>query len=1015
MTMRPNDSGAAMADQQAADDVDRRQFLKVLGVTGVGTAALTGCSTDRVAKLVPYMVQDENQVPGIPTVYASTCTECATGCGVHVITREGRAIKLEGNPEHPVNAGTLCSRGQAGLQALYNPDRIGAPLAKNAAGGFDEITWEDAIARLAARLGQAGNRVAAINGYGPSTFSQLLEGMVGQLGGTTVSWQPFAREAESRANQRTFGRDDLPAYDFGVARYIVSFGADFLETWGPTMEQSRGFAASHGFNDGTMARHVYVGPRMNLTGANADEWLDVAAGSEVFVALLLARAAAEAKGSPLAGDLARWTAAEVSARTGIDAARLTRIANEFAAATPSLAVAGGIAAQHRGAIDLCHAVNLANVAAGNLGQTVNFGLGSTPTAGYGAVQGLFARMERGEVAVAIVHEANPLYAMPKSGNFQASFAKVGFKVSTANVMDETAAASDLILPNLHALERWDDSFSRPGVRSLMQPVMTPVRPGMHTGDVLLKVAQALGGSAAANFAEPSFEARLQAAWTVGATGDFPTFWRTSLARGGVFLPAVSSNPTLVDGAAALDPAAPAFDGDAEFTFLPYPSLMYHDGRGANKPWLLENPDPMTKITWQSWAELHPETARRLDVREGEIIELTSPHGAIRAQVYLFHGIREDTIGMPLGLGHTEYGRYAKDRGVNALDLLGAADGQGYLPYVATKVSVTKTPGYRKVAKTEGNPRQLGRGIIEQMPLVYAAQGMTPEQAYKAAGGETHEINPPREREAIDGWYEAQKEGWKLGNYADDATPKWAMAVDLSRCTGCSACVTACYAENNIPTVGEEQIFKGREMSWMRIERYWEGGEDGAPIEARFAPIMCQHCDNAPCEPVCPVYAAYHTPDGLNGQVYNRCVGTRYCSNNCPFKVRYYNWLKYNESAWPEPLNLQLNPEVTVRARGVMEKCTFCVQRIRGAQHKARLEDRPLKDGEIVPACAQACPSKAMTFGNIKDPEAKVVQWSRDPRGYTMLELTNVRPAVTYLAKVVAQEPVVHAADEHGGH
>jgi anaerobic selenocysteine-containing dehydrogenase/Fe-S-cluster-containing dehydrogenase component len=1003
-----------MADQQAAQGVDRRQFLKVLGVTGAGTAALTGCSTDRVAKLVPYMVQSEQQVPGLSTTYASTCTECSAGCGVHVVTREARAIKLEGNPENPIAEGKLCSRGQAGLQALYNPDRLGAPMAKNASGGFDEITWDDAIARLAAKLSAAGGRVAAINGYGLSTFSSLLEGMVGGLGGTTIRWESFAREAESKANLRTFGRDDLPFYDFAKANFIVSFGADFLETWGATVENARGFAAAHGFNDGRMAKHVYVGPRMNLTGANADEWLDVPAGTEVFVALMLARAAAEKNGSAIAGELAAHTPAAVAKATGLDEARLAKLAEEFAAATPSLAVAGGIAAQHRGAIDLCHAVNLANVAAGNLGQTVKFGAGTTPTGGYGAMLALTERMARGEVAVAIVHEANPVYALPKHGKFAEAFAKVGFKVSTANVLDETAAACDLILPNLHGLERWDDLFPRAGVRALLQPVMEPVKPGMHTGDVLLKVAKAIGGTTAANFADASFEARLKAAWQVGAPGDFDAFWRAALGRGGVYVEAPTQQPALVAGAASLAPTAPAMDGDGEFAFVPYPSIAYHDGRGANKPWLLELPDPMTKITWQSWVEMHPETAKRLDVREGEIVELTSPHGTIRAQVYVFMGVRPDTLAMPLGLGHTEYGRYAKGRGVNALDLLGSADGQGFLPYVATKVSVTKTPDYRKVAKTEGTPRQLGRGIIEAMPLAYAAQGMTPEEAYKAAGHEPHEINTPRELEAIDGWYEAQKEKWKLGNYADDATPKWGMAVDLSRCTGCSACVTACYAENNIATVGEEQIFKGREMSWMRIERYWEGGEHGEPLEARFAPVMCQHCDNAPCEPVCPVYAAYHTPDGLNGQVYNRCVGTRYCSNNCPFKVRYYNWLKYNETAFPEPLNLQLNPEVTVRARGVMEKCTFCVHRIRGAQHVAKLENRELRDGDVVTACQQACPSGAIRFGNVKDPNAKVVEWAANARGYTMLELTNVRPAVTYLAKVLHREPVAHAeADTHG--
>ena len=371
--------------------------------------------------------------------------------------------------------------------------------------------------------------------------------------------------------------------------------------------------------------------------------------------------------------------------------------------------------------------------------------------------------------------------------------------------------------------------------------------------------------------------------------------------------------------------------------------------------------------------------------------------------------------MPIGLGHTAYGRYAKDRGVNPLDLLGAADGQGFLPYVATRVALRKTGDYRQVAKTEGNPRQLGRGIIEAMPLAHAAAGMTPEESYKAAGHPPHQVNTPRELAALEGWAAVVEERTRLGDYARPDLNKWGMAVDLSRCTGCSACVTACYAENNIATVGEDEVFKGREMSWMRIERYWEGGEHGEPLEARFAPILCQHCDNAPCEPVCPVYAAYHTPDGLNGQVYNRCVGTRYCSNNCPFKVRYYNWKLYNEHAWPEPLNLQLNPEVTVRARGVMEKCTFCIQRIRGAQHDAKLEGRPVRDGEAVPACAQACPSRALKFGDVNDPEAEVLRWKADPRGYTMLELTNVKSSVTYLAKVLHQEPAAHEAPAEGGH
>ncbi|MES2306247.1 MAG: molybdopterin-dependent oxidoreductase [Gemmatimonadota bacterium] len=1005
-----------MADESETSGVDRRKFLKVLGVTGAGAAALSGCSTDKVAKLVPYLVQSEQQVPGVATWYASTCTECSTGCGIAVKTREARPIKLEGLAEHPINAGTLCSRGQAGLQGLYNPDRLAGPLARNAAGGFDKISWNDAAARVAAKVGAASGKVAAINGYGPSTFSTLLTDFIGAAGGKVVYWEAFGRDAERKANEKTWGRSDLPVYDFASAKHIVSFGADFLETWGAVVEQQRGFAESHGFHDGTMAKHVYVGPRMSLTGANADEWMNVPAGSEVMVALAMAQVVAARKGGALAGSLAAYAPEQAAKATGLSAAQLTAMGEAFAAATPSLAVAGGVAAQHRGAIDLCHAVNLLNEAAGNVGKTVLFAAASAAPAtasGYGDVAALFESMRGGQVQVLLVHEANPLYALPKSGKFAEAMAKVPFKISTASVLDETAAACDLILPNLHALERWDDLRPRAGVTGLLQPTVEPVFAAMHTGDLLLKAAQLAGGPFA-GFNAPSFEEHLKREWQKSSpAGDFDTYWRESLGRGGLFGASPTTTVTMASSAATVSVTVPTFDGTGEFVFLPYPSSMYHDGRGTNKPWLLENPDPITKITWQSWVEVNPETAKKIDVREGEIVELTSPHGTIRAQVLVYPGIREDVLAMPLGLGHTEYGRYAKGRGVNAVDLLGAADGQGFLPYVSTKVSVKTTGDYRKVSKTEGNPRQLGRGIIEAMPLAYAAKGMTPEEAIKAEGHPAHEVNTEKEAEAIAGWYESQTERTKLGNYADPH-PKWGMAVDLSRCTGCSACVTACYAENNIATVGEEAVLKGRELSWVRIERYWEGGENGEPLEARFAPVMCQHCDNAPCEPVCPVYASYHTPDGLNGQVYNRCVGTRYCSNNCPFKVRYFNWSRYSEFAWPEPLNLQLNPEVTVRARGVMEKCTFCVQRIRGAQNTAKLEDRDPTEKEVQPACAQACPSGALAFGNVKDPEAKVVKWKRDPRGYVMLEETNVRPAVTYLAKVLHREPAAaHApAGEH---
>ena len=988
------------------EDLSRRRFLSVLGATGGGGAlALSGCSTGKIEKLVPYLVQSENQIPGLATWYASTCTECTTGCGVHVRTREGRAVKLEGNPEHPVNQGKLCSRGQAALQGLYNPGRIKGPMVRNPDGSFQAITWDDAITRFAGELTKAGSRLAVISGAGRGTFADLLADWTAAAGGRLVRYESFDREPERAANRQVFGTDQLPVYDFERARYIVSFGADFLDTWGAPIEQTRGFARSHGFDGKQVAKLVYAAPRMDPTGLNADQWLPITPGSEAALALAMAHVLLNERGGQpagLAGALAAHTPAAAAAETGLPPATIERLAREFAAARPSLAVAGGVSAQHAGAAEVCAAVNILNFVAGNVGETVRFGADLPAGDGYAALAGLARAMGAGEIGLVLVHEANPAYTLPRAAGFADAFTRAGFKVSTSMFLDETTALCDLILPQHHALERWDDLRPRAGVYSLMQPVMEPVFDTLPAGDMLLRVSQKAGGPFA-RFNAASYEAHLKERWQALAgelgEGDFEDFWHAALQRGGVYREAPAAGAmSLAIGNAQVTYTRPALAGEGEFTLLAYPHPLLYDGRGANKPWLLENGDPVTKITWHSWIEVGPGAARRLDVRDGEILELSTAQGRVEAPVFVYPGLRDDVVAMPLGLGHTAYGDYARGRGVNPLDLLAAPPGE-FVPFLSTRVAVRKTGGYRKLATIQGVPRQLGRGIAEAIPLAAAQKGLTVEQAYIEAGLGHHEINTEQELEAIHGWSEEQQQATKYGNYEGD-NPQWAMAIDLAKCTGCHACVTACYAENNIPTVGESEILKGREMTWLRVERYWEGGEEpGEPVSARFIPMLCQHCANAPCEPVCPVYAAYHTPDGLNGQVYNRCVGTRYCANNCPYKVRYFNWYKYNEMAWPEPLHLQLNPDVTVRARGVMEKCTFCVQRIRGAQNQARLEDRPIRDGEFTTACAQACPSDCIVFGNLKDPSSRVAQLSRSHRGYHVLEDINVRPAITYLAKV----------------
>ncbi|HEX2249164.1 MAG TPA: molybdopterin-dependent oxidoreductase, partial [Gemmatimonadales bacterium] len=664
-----------MADESPST-MDRRRFLTVLGVSGGGAVALGGCSTERVEKLIPYLVQAEDQVPGVATWYASSCTECSTGCGVHVRTREGRAVKLEGNPEHPINRGRLCSRGQAALQGLYNPGRLTGPMARGADGKLQPITWDDAIKRLSTGIGRAGKQLAVISGAPRGTFSDLLADWVGALGGRVIQYEPFASEAQLAANRQVFGIAQLASHDFARAKYIVSFGADFLDAWPGSIEHQRGFAQSHGFSGGDVAKFVYFAPRRDLTGLNADHWYPVQPGSEAALALAMANVLLGERGGDagLRSALSGFTPEMAARETGVSTADIIRIAREFGAARPSLAVAGGIANQHAGSAELSAAVNLLNYVAGNIGDTVTFGADFEATGSYGGLDALLTAMDAGQVSMLLVHDSNPAYTLPQASRFASRFQKVGFKVSTSMFLDETAALCDLLLPQHHALERWDDLRPRQGVHSLMQPVMEPVFNTLPAGDVLLRTAKQVGGPLA-RFAAPSYESHLRSRWEALAAQqgerDFNAFWHNALQRGGVFSDAPKVPVSLAAGATQVRYTRPAFEGNGEHVLTPFPHSMLYDGRGANKPWLLENADPVTKITWHSWVEIHPDTARTLDVQNGDVLRVTSPHGSIEAPAYVYAGLHPRVVAMPLGFGHTEYGEFARGRGVNPLALVGA--------------------------------------------------------------------------------------------------------------------------------------------------------------------------------------------------------------------------------------------------------------------------------------------------------------------------------------------------------
>jgi molybdopterin-containing oxidoreductase family iron-sulfur binding subunit len=460
--------------------------------------------------------------------------------------------------------------------------------------------------------------------------------------------------------------------------------------------------------------------------------------------------------------------------------------------------------------------------------------------------------------------------------------------------------------------------------------------------------------------------------------------------------------------------AAGFRGAGEYHLVVYPSAALYDGRGANKPWLQELPDPTTKLTWDSWVELHPETAKRLGVGDGDVVKLECEGRALELPVVVYGGIRPDTVAIPLGQGHKAFGRYARGRGANALDLLPAtfdAD-SGALAYLSARVTVARTGRRRPLASAQrarGEPPPT-HVVAEIVPLsaLTGATGAGGAEGAAAAGHRgidrnlpahavsafvaPHEVPGPRNLPTRAGEYGSSKH-------------RWAMAIDLASCIGCSACVVACRAENNVPAVGSERISRGRDMDWIRIDRF-ERFEGDRP-DVRFLPMLCQHCTMAPCESVCPVYATYHNPEGLNAQVYNRCIGTRYCANNCPYKVRAFNWYDYSDPstgsyAFPAPLNWQLNPDVTVRSKGVMEKCTFCIQRILDGKGRARDENRDFRDGDVVTACQQSCPTEAIVFGDLMDPASRVSKLSENDRRYWVLPDLNTKPGITYLKKVTRE-------------
>jgi len=916
--------------------MDRRAFLQTLGLL-TGSSALSACTPGQERRhLISALVPREDGVfPGQSVWHFTTCTECPAGCGMQVRLREGNPVKVEGIPGHPISDGGLCVRGQASLHRLLHPKRLRGPLARGG-GGHRPVTWDDALARVDAALGEdrkAGRASVYLSGRTHGALADLQAESAVALGlERAPQFEPFSHAALRGANGLLFGAPEVPHVDPAACDLLLTVGADLLETFVSPVDFASRLA------DGAAGRRWWhAEPHYSLTGANADRRLALRPGSEAWLlAWLLARLAPGARRSlppSVLVALPRPSVGATAEATGVSAETLEALATAVVAAKAPLVVVGGIATAGDGGLAVAGLGALLDWTLGAIGRSVDF----THAEGYGAVGSLLdlralgERLEGGRVGVLIVSRANPVRHAPAAWQLTKQLAGASLRVGLGDLMDETLREMDLVLPLSHALETWDDQTPRRGVRELLRPAVDRLGDTRAEGEILLDLRRRRGEPVAGSWQE-----RLMAAWRAR----YDDAALRALSASGWAVEAASAHPVVLDANAAsaflaklhLTPPEP---GPA---LVLAPSIRSFDGRSRPLDLLQEVPDPLTTVSWGPWLSVSPADAKQLAVRDGDELRVSAGGWSAVLPARLQPGLAA--------------GVFAVQRDV--LDAFpGGVDAvTGEATCVVRGLSLARTGKGGRLAWLSGSPSQHGRGLI-------------PDPIHRKKHPEVVSLYPPH------------------------AHPdhQWTMAIDVERCIGCGACAAACYVENNVPVVGAEEHRKGREMSWLRLEPFYDaaGGVD-------FLPMLCQHCHYAPCEPVCPVYAAYHNPEGLNVQVYNRCIGTRYCSNNCPYKVRRFNWWDHAVEA---PLERMHNPDIFVRGRGVMEKCTFCVQRIAEAKDRAKDEGRAVRDGEVVPACAQSCPTRAIVFGDLDDRSSRVAAIVGGEGGWRVFEELGTEPSVHY--------------------
>jgi MoCo/4Fe-4S cofactor protein with predicted Tat translocation signal len=934
------------------DPVGRRGFLKLMGAS-IALAGATACTRQPDELIVPYVRQPEDVIPGKPLFFATTMTLGGVGTGLLAESHMGRPTKLEGNPDHPSSVGATDLFGQGTILTMYDPDRTQSAMYRG------EIRpWGGFVQAIRSQImelkpdGGAGLRILSETIGSPTLGAQIRELLAGMPRAKWHQYDPASRENCYAGAALALGSPAEVFYRFDQADVIVALDADVFGATTPgNVRYARDFANGRRIRraKAEMNRLYVAEPTPTPTGSIADHRLPVRA-SQI-----------EAMARALSGAISGGSAPSIG-NEEIDKFVASAATDLAAAKNRGLVVVGERQPPvvHALALQINHALGSLGTAAVVADPVV-----VDPSPQTASLASLVQDMNAGAVKLLIILGANPVFTAPADLEFAKAIQKVATRVHVGLFDDETAALCHWHVPSTHFLEEWSDARGHDGTASIVQPLIAPLYQGRSYHEVLIALS-AQPDRKGLDVVKQFWQAQPQA-----GSGDFEKFWRRAL-HDGVIAGSAPAPKTI--GSVQAAPAATATQAGRGYEVMFAPDQTLYDGRFANNGWMQELPKPLTKITWDTAVLLSPATAARLNVKSEDVIEIAVRNRTLKAPVWVQPGHAADAVTVFFGNGRARAGRVGTGMGYN-----GYAIRSSDAPWFVTGAEIRKTGETMLIASTQGHHSMEGRAIVRSASIEHYKH--EPEFAHHL------EESPPR----------------TLTLYADHTYEgyAWGMAIDQTVCTGCTACVVACVAENNIPVLGKEQVLRSREMHWIRIDRYFEGDPERPDIHHQ--PMLCQQCENAPCEVVCPVAATVHSSEGLNDMVYNRCVGTRYCSNNCPYKVRRFNFLLYAD--WDTPsLKLQRNPDVTVRSRGVMEKCTYCVQRINHARQDAKVDGRKIRDGDVVTACQQACPTEAIVFGDINDPESRVSKLRAESHNYGVLADLNTRPRTTYLAEIRNPNP-----------